>query len=75
MTIQQRDQPDSDFPAGLSNPARRTLTQAGYSRLEQLTDLSEDQLKQLHGVGQKVIDLLRRALAANGLSFADGKQR
>ena len=47
---------------------------AGYWRLEQLTEISEAQLKQLHGIGPKALDQLRRALSAKGLSFADGKR-
>ena len=59
-----------DLPAGLSKPARRAL--AGYSRLEQLTEVSEGELLRLHGMGPKALDELRRALAARGLSFAKG---
>ena len=66
-------QQESDLPIGLSAPARRALVGAGYVRLEQLTRVSEAELKQLHGVGPTAINLLRRALEAKGLSFADGK--
>ena len=66
-------QQESDLPIGLSAPARRALVGAGYSRLEQLSRLSEAELKQLHGVGPNAINLLRRALDAKGLSFADEK--
>ncbi len=68
-------QQESDLPIGLSAPARRALVGAGYVRLEQLTRLSEAELKQLHGVGPNAINLLRRALEAKGLSFAKGKSR
>jgi len=66
-------QQESDLPIGLSAPARRALVGAGYSRLEQLSRVSEAELKKLHGVGPKAINLLRSALDAKGLSFADGK--
>ncbi len=68
-------QQESDLPIGLSAPARRALIGAGYLRLEQLTRLSEAELKQLHGVGPNAINLLRRALEAKGLTFAEGKSR
>ena len=68
-------QQESDLPIGLSAPARRALIEAGYLQLEQLTRLSEDELKQLHGVGPNAINLLRRALEAKGLTFAEGKSR
>ena len=64
----------SDFPAGLSAPARRALDGAGYVRLEQLTKVSEVELKKLHGMGPKAINLLRSALEEKGLSFANGKK-
>ena len=68
-------QQESDLPKGLSAPALRALVGAGYVRLEQLTRISEAELKQLHGVGPKAINLLRSALDAKGLSFADAKSR
>lgn len=68
-------QQESDFPSGLSAPARRALDGAGYVRLEQLTRVNEAELKKLHGVGPKAINLLRSALEAKGLSFAREKSR
>ena len=66
---------ESDLPSELSAPARRALVGAGYLRLEQLTKVSETELKQLHGIGPNAIEKLRRALNAKGLSFADRKTR
>ena len=69
--MNQDAQQESDLPPELSNPARRALVGAGYLRLEQLSQVNVAQIKQLHGMGPKGIDQLRRALAARGLSFAD----
>ena len=66
---------ESDLPSELAAPAQRALVGAGYLRLEQLTKVSETELKQLHGIGPNAIATLRRALGAKGLSFADGKTR
>jgi hypothetical protein len=66
-------QQESNLPPGLSRPAQRALTNAGYRRLEQLTSVSQAEVEGLHGVGPKALALLQRALVANGLSFADGK--
>ena len=66
-------QQESDLPMGLSAPAQRALVGAGYVRLEQLTRISEAELKQLHGVGPRAINMLRSALDAKGLSFAESK--
>ncbi|MFS0838990.1 DNA-binding protein [Paenibacillus sp. 1P03SA] len=63
--------PESDFPAGLSKPALRALAGAGFLRLEQLTRVTEKEILQLHGMGPKGIEVLRPALAAKGLSFAE----
>lgn len=75
MTVKHNEQPDSDLPIELSNPARRALIQAGYWRLDQLAAVSEVEVKQLHGVGPKTLVQLHRALALKGLSFADEKNR
>ena len=66
-------QPETDFPAGIGNPARNALEHAGYSKLEQLTAVSEAELGQLHGMGPKALGILRQALAAQGLSFKPAK--
>ena len=71
--MNQYDQRESDLPVELSEPARRALVGTGYTRLQQLTELSEAEVKQLHGIGPKALDQLRRALEARGLSFASGK--
>ena len=60
------------FPPKLSAPAQRALASAGYTRLEQLTRVSEADLKKLHGMGPKAIEQLRQALSEAGLHFADG---
>lgn len=67
-----RSEPESDLPAGLGKPAQRALAAAGYLRLEQFTKLSAAEVLQLHGMGPKALKQLRHALAARGLSFADG---
>ena len=61
---------DSGLPAGLAAPARRALAQAGHTRIEQFTKLSESEVRQLHGMGPKAMDQIRVALAGQGLSFA-----
>ena len=65
---------ESNLPSGLSRPAQRALTNAGYRRLEQLARLNEAEVERLHGVGPKALAQLRHALVANGLSFAVGKK-
>ncbi len=64
-------EPGTDFPTGLAVPAQRALAGAGYMRLEQLTTVEEAEVLRLHGMGPKALGLLRAALEARGLSFAD----
>jgi hypothetical protein len=59
---------DTDFPK-LAAPARRALSGAGYTRLDQLAQVSESDLKKLHGMGATAIAALRAALDERGLSF------
>ncbi len=59
------------FPK-LAAPARRALSAAGYTRLDQLTQVSEADLAKLHGMGTTAIAALREALHERGLSFRAG---
>ncbi|MEW6240060.1 MAG: DNA-binding protein [Chloroflexota bacterium] len=63
---------ESDFPK-LASPALRALAGAGYTRLEQLTKVTEAELSQLHGMGPNALTRLRQALKERGWSFAKGK--
>ncbi len=69
MEPKRTDQQESDFPANLSNPARSALDEAGYFRLDQMTEVTEAELLKLHGLGPKTIRQLRDALATRGLAF------
>jgi hypothetical protein len=71
MKREQHDSLAGELPRELASPARRALANAGYIRLDQLAGLRGAELKQLHGIGPKALEQLCRALAANGLSFAD----
>jgi uncharacterized protein YdhG (YjbR/CyaY superfamily) len=62
------DDGDAGFPK-LGAPARRALSAAGYTRLDQLAKVSEPDLKKLHGMGPTAIAALREALHERGLSF------
>ena len=61
---------ENDFPKGLAKPARRALANAGYTRLEQLSEATESDIKTLHGIGPNALKALRAALEERGLSFA-----
>jgi hypothetical protein len=60
----------TDLPK-LAAPARRALAGAGYIRLEDLTQVTEAEVMELHGMGPNAMEALRNALAERGLSFRD----
>lgn len=60
--------PNDDLPK-IGSPARNALHGAGYTHLEQLTQVTEAELLKLHGMGPKAIRILRETLAERGLSF------
>jgi hypothetical protein len=62
---------DSDLPEGLAAPARLALAQAGYTRIDQFTELTEAEVRQLHGMGPKATQQIRLALAAKARSFSN----
>ncbi|HET9905783.1 MAG TPA: DUF1801 domain-containing protein [Anaerolineales bacterium] len=64
---------ETDLPRSIGNPARRALEHAGYTKLKQLTKISEAELGQLHGVGPKALRILGETLEARGWSFKPAK--
>jgi hypothetical protein len=59
-------------PAGLAKPAHRALDRAGIASLSDLASRTEAQVAALHGMGPKVMAVLLRTLADEGLSFRSG---
>ena len=58
-----------------STPAQRALERVGIAALEQLSQFSETEIAQLHGMGPKALDILREALTANGLAFTSNPKK
>jgi hypothetical protein len=69
MKAKQPAKPTNEFAEGLSQPALRALEAGGYTKLEQLTKVTEAEVANLHGMGPKGIRLLNSALQAKGWSF------
>lgn len=63
----------TDLPK-LAAPAQRALKSSGITALNQLTQVSEAELLELHGMGRNAISTLREALALRGLSFRKGRE-
>ncbi|GAB4580984.1 MAG: hypothetical protein Fur0022_37290 [Anaerolineales bacterium] len=70
MISPQSPHENHDFPRAIGNPATSALLLAGYSRLEQLTQVTEADLSRLHGMGPKALGILKQTLEAKGLAFA-----
>lgn len=54
----------------LGKPALRALHNHGITTLEQVSEYSEKEIKNLHGVGPNAIEQLRKALELKGLTFS-----
>jgi hypothetical protein len=54
----------------LAAPAQRALSGAGFATLEQLADVRESDLADLHGLGPSALRTLRQVLSEHQLSFA-----
>ena len=65
------NKPESGFLSLLSGPARGALEYAGISTIARLSQYSEREILNLHGVGPKSIPTLRKALADAELAFAE----
>ncbi len=50
--------------------AHRELALSGYTRYEQLTRVTHEDLLSIHGIGPKAIRILEEELASRGLAFA-----
>jgi predicted RecB family nuclease len=66
---EQERKPKDNFLSLLVAPARRALENKGITTLQQLSNFSEDEILQLHGMGPSTIPKLKKALKENGLSF------
>lgn len=66
-------QSKSDLPK-IGAPATRALESVGITSLKQLTDITEEELLMLHGMGQKAVRILREELQAKGWSFRKSKE-
>ena len=76
MKNKQSHQQESHIPLKLSAPAHRALTAAGVRELKQLTQFSEAEFLQLHGMGKNALGQLRQAIVEHGLSLRkEQKQR
>jgi len=65
----KKDQTSTESLAKLSAPALRALANHGITTLKRLSEYSEKDIMQFHGMGKGSLPKLPEALAANGLAF------
>jgi hypothetical protein len=63
--------PESGFLSLLAAPARRALENNGILTLNKLSEFSEKEILQFHGMGPSSIPKLKTALEAKDLSFKE----
>ncbi|CDQ41962.1 DNA-directed RNA polymerase subunit alpha C-terminal domain-containing protein [Virgibacillus salexigens] len=68
-TCEQEHKPKNGFLSLLSAPARRALENNNITSLQQLSQYSEAEILQFHGIGPSSIPKLKQSLEENGLSF------
>lgn len=71
---EQERKPTDGFLSRLSAPARRALETNGITTLEQLSQYSEKEILQFHGMGPASLPKLREALKEQGLTFQEEQQ-
>ena len=62
------------IPVKLAAPARRALANAGLDTLEKLARKRESDVAELHGIGPNALKDLKKAMKAQGLTFAAEKK-
>lgn len=61
----------TEFPRSIGKVAARELAQAGYTRYEHLTQVSQKTLLGIHGVGPKALDILEKERTQRGLAYKE----
>lgn len=58
-----------DLPEKLAKPAQRALASADIGSLEKLATFTEQEIADLHGIGQNALKQLKEAMKEKGLDF------
>ncbi|SHE55429.1 hypothetical protein SAMN05443144_10219 [Fodinibius roseus] len=66
---EQENKPADGFFSKIGAPARRALEHKGIITLQQLSELTEEEVLELHGMGPSTLPKLNEALASEGLTF------
>ena len=69
MNNPKMDPKKDDLPANLNPANRQALAKAGIHTLEQLANMTQVEVKNIHGIGPNELAILGKAMADRGLSF------
>ena len=69
---EEERKPGTGFLNLLAAPARRALENNGITTLQQLSELTEQEILKFHGMGKASLPKLKKALSEQGLSFKTG---
>ena len=75
MTLVKQTRRTDDFLSMLAAPARRALEREGITTARKLSQWTERDIRQLHGMGPSTIPKLRAALKQAGLKFKEQAAR
>lgn len=64
-----KEAPNTEFPRSIGKVAARKLALSGYTRFEDLTQVSKKSLLAIHGVGPKALNILEEELKKRGLGY------
>lgn len=56
--------------AKLAKPAQRAIRGAGVTTLEELAQMREEEVRNLHGIGKNAMTVIVHTLAENGMSLS-----
>jgi hypothetical protein len=73
MADKNETSPKHDFPQ-IGMPATNAFLHLGYTRLKQLTQLTEKEALKIHGVGPKAVRILKEEFKTRGWSFKAEKK-
>jgi DNA-directed RNA polymerase alpha subunit len=57
----------------LAKPAQRAIQNEGITTIEQLSKYSEKEFSELHGIGKNAINVIKRTMDENGITFSQKK--
>jgi ERCC4-type nuclease len=55
----------------LSGPAQRAIIDTGVKTVEELANMSEAEIKALHGIGPSAIQTIKMFMAENGMALKE----